>query len=191
MPTTALFRLLIDFGPVLVLFIAGRVVEFFTAITYFLVATGVAMLLSWFVERRLPLIPIGLGAFIILFGTATVLLQQSDIIIFADTIYYSVGALALGFSLWRNELILKRLFGGTFAISDTGWRILTKRWLIVFILGGVLNEAVRLGLSPEAWIDFKFYKVIFITLFGLYQFRLARQYRLPEVANSWGLRMRD
>jgi intracellular septation protein len=191
MPTTALFRLLIDFGPVLVLFVAGRLVEFFTAITYFLIATFVAMCLSWIIERRIPLIPVGLGLFVILFGTATILLQQSDIIIFADTLYYSGGAMILGLSLWRNELILKRLFAGTFAISDEGWRILTKRWLVVFIVGALLNEGVRLSLSPEAWIDFKFYKVIFITLFGLYQFRLAREYRLPEVANAWGLRQRD
>lgn len=191
MPTTALFRLLIDFGPVLTLFIAGRIVDFFTAITYFLIATAVAMLISWLYERRVPLVPIGVGSFVLIFGSASILLQESDIIIFADTIYYTVGALVLGLSLWKNELLLKRLFSGTFAISDAGWRILSVRWLYLFVAAAILNEGVRLGLSPEAWIDFKFYKVIFITLFGLYQFRLAHQYRLPNVSNVWGLRIRD
>ena len=39
-----------------------------------------------------------------------------------------------------NKPLLKHLLGGTLKLQDTGWTILTNRWIGFFIALAILNE---------------------------------------------------
>jgi len=56
------------------------------------------------------------------------------------------------------------------------------------LLAAVANEIARATISPELWIEYRFYKSIVILLFSLWQFTLTRRYRIPTESNAWGLR---
>lgn len=190
MNRTALLYLTSEFGPIFAFFIAGRLTDFYTAVGVLMGTTLISCIISWRVERHLPVIPLISALFVLVGGAVTLFTTSPDAIILADTLYYLGIASILGVSLARRTQLLKRLFHPVFAITDTGWRTLTWRWLVMLLIAALANEYVRTVAAPEFWIDYRFYKTIAITLFATYQFTLSRKYRIEGEANAWGIRIR-
>lgn len=188
MTRAALLHLTTEFAPVLAFFVAGQFFSFFVATAVLLVFTIASLVVSYWHERRLALMPIIASLFVIIPGYMTLQFTNEQFLIFGDSLFYFLMAAAVGGGLLVHSLILKTIFEATFAMHDEGWRILSMRWALVFFLAGVGNELVRIYLTPEIWVDYKFVKVIVIALFGFWQFRLARRYRIAEESNEWGLR---
>jgi intracellular septation protein len=188
MPKKAVLHLLNEFGPIMGFFIASQLYSFYTATGVLMALTIIALSMGWYFERHVPVLPIISGVFIMISGTLTLIYHTPNALIFADSLYYFLmGAVILcGLTLKHN--LLKHIFGRVFAMTDLGWYILARRWVIIFFLGGVANELVRIYATPEVWVHFKVLKVVTIALFGFYQFTLSRKYRLPEESNDWGLR---
>ncbi len=189
MTRAAIIHLLTELGPVLIFFIVGELYDFFTAVSILVVATVLALAASWLYERRLPFLAILSTIFVVVSGLITLIYKAPDAIIVADTIYYFLIAGTIGYGLLKRQLFLKWLFDRTFAMHDEGWYILSLRWLYVCSVAGVANEIVRLLCTPEFWIDYRFVKILIIAGFGMYQFRLSRQYRIAEESNQWGVRI--
>jgi intracellular septation protein len=185
----AFLHLLNEFLPVLGFFVAAQLFDFFTATSVLMALTILALSAGWYFERHLPVLPIISGVFVIISGIITVVYQEPDALIFADSLYYFGMGLTIALGLIFKVNLLKRIFARVFAMQDIGWRILALRWIIIFLLGGVANELVRQFGTPELWVNFKVLKVITITIFGMYQFTLSRRYRIPGESNEWGLRV--
>lgn len=190
MNRTSVLALIAEFGPLVLFFIAGRMTDFFGAVLVLMGSTVVAVILSWQLDRRIPWLPIISAVFVLTGGCITVLWRAPDAIIFADTLYYGSVALAIIITLLRKVLLLKVMFGTVFAISDDGWQRLSWNWFWFLLAAAAANEVARFYLLPEQWIDYRLYKSIFITLFALTQFSVSIHYRLPEVSNRFGLRIK-
>jgi intracellular septation protein len=184
----ALFHLFNEFAPVLAFFTAAQFCSFYVATGVFIISTLLALLSGWYLEKRLPVLPIISGFFVLISGFITIVHKIPDALIFADTLYYLLMGVALSIGLAFQVNILKLIFDRTFAMQNIGWLILARRWIIVFLLAGIANEIARHLLTPEIWINFKIVKVFSLTMFGLYQFTLSRRYRIPEISNYWGVR---
>jgi len=188
MNKTSIIALCAEFGPLIAFFIAGQITNFFTAVAVLMFTTIAAVSISWGLDRRIPWLPV-ISAFIVLIGGAiTLLLQIPDAIILADTIYYTLTALAIGVSLHNKTNLLEKLFGTVFALTPTGWRILAWRWCIFLILAAIANEAARHLLAPDAWIEYRLYKSLIIAIFAISQFGISRHHRIIAESNDWGLR---
>lgn len=184
----ALIQILYEFAPVVAFFIAGQLLSFSEAVLVLLVATSVSVAIAWMYHRHLPVTPLASGALVVITASITLIYNTPDAIILADTIYFwgLAGAIVVGF--WRPKHLLEHMFDKTFAISGQGWRVLSMRWFVVLFLAGIANEYVRIFYSPEFWIDYRFTKILLIAAFSMYQFKLARAYRIDGESNSWGLR---
>lgn len=188
MNRVAILYLLAELGPVITFFVLGQITTFAAAVSGLMVTTVAATILSWRLERHLPVLPI-LSCFTVLVGGAITLLYDApDAIIFSDTVYYVVVASVLAYLHWSGNLIFKKLFGRVFAMTDQGWRVLTRNWLIVLVLAAAANEVVRIFATPDFWIEYRFYKTIFIALFAASQFYVSHHYRIPSESNTWGIR---
>lgn len=181
--------LLSEFGPLVVFFIAEWWWGFFPALGVMLGATVLATLLVWYGDQRTPWFAILSTVGVLGFGLASVYWQEPGYFIISDTILDGVFAILLFGSLLWSRTLLERLFAGTFAITRRGWRILTWRWAIFFLILAVGNEYVRQWYDESVWVEYKLYSTIAILLFGCYQFTLSRRERLPDVSNAWGLRI--
>ncbi len=188
MNKTSIIALCAEFGPLIAFFIAGQVTDFFTAVAVLMATTVVAVSVSWTLDRRVPWLPVISACIVLIGGAITLLLQMPDAIILADTIYYALTALAIGVSLRGKTNLLEKLFGTVFALTPTGWRVLAWRWCVFLVLAALANEAARHFLAPDAWIEYRLYKSIIISVFAISQFGLSRHYRIIEESNSWGLR---
>lgn len=189
MNRTSLLALIAEMGPLVSFFIAGQFTDFFGAVSILMVTTFLAVGLSWRLGKRIPWLPIVSAAFVLLGGFITLYFEDPNAIIFADTLYYACIGSTLGISIYYKKPLLKKLFGSVFAITDSGWRRLTWRWCIFLLLAAAANELARNLLTPESWIDYRFYKSFIIVVFALLQFQLSAKTRLPRVSNKWGLRI--
>ncbi len=184
------FRHLInEFFPIVAFFITAQLFSFYVATATLIITTSIALGVGWFTEKRLPILPVISGFFVLISGLITIFYKAPDALIFGDSLYYLLMGTTILIGLFFKVFILKLIFGDTFAMHDLGWIILSRRWVLIFILAGIINEVARHTLTPEDWVQFKVLKIITIAIFGFYQFTLSRRYRLREHSNAWGIRI--
>jgi len=67
-----------------------------------------------------------------------------------------------GLATGRN--FLKLMMGTVFELTDEGWRILTWRWAVFFVVLAVINEIVWRNFSFNFWAGFKLFGILPLTL---------------------------
>jgi len=177
----------IEFGPVGVFFLVYYLADFPQAALALGVATLLALVLSKVVNKRVPWFAIFSGTITMITSVITYIYTAPTVLILKDTVYYFLFAGILLFGVWKERHIFEKFFGHIFALAEEGWKILERRWLVFFLIAGVLNEVVRMSLSTSEWVVYKQVVVIGFVLFGMYQFQVSMRYRLAE-ADEYGLR---
>lgn len=191
MTRRALVHFGIEFSPSFGFFIAAQLYDFFTATAILMGLATTALVVGWLIEKKLPTLPIVITAFELIAGSITLYYRLPDALIISNTIYYALFGLLLLIGLLFRVNILKRILGETFALYDRGWNLLALRWAVVLLCIAIGNEYMRLMHSPEAWVDYRFYSMLGMMAFGLYQIRLSRRYRIPEESNRLGIRIKN
>lgn len=161
----------LDFAPLLVFFVANRVADIFVATGAVMATTLVSMGIAHFRYGRIPPMLWLVGAMVFVFGTATLLLHDPAFIKIKLTVIYALLASVLVFGVATGRPLLRLVLGETFpALSDAGWRALTRNWIIFFVSLAVLNEVLRRNLSTDDWVTFKVWGVTGLTFaFALLQ----------------------
>lgn len=183
---------IIEFGPIILFFIALKIFGesgegFIIATALFTGATFLSLLFAYIRDKRIALFPVVSGIFVVLFGLTTIYFKQPYIFVIKDTIYNALFAIVLFVGLIKNKGYLKTLFASLFDMKDEGWKILSKRWMIFFVILAVSNEIIWRNFSLNVWVMYKFYATITTTIFGSYQIILTKKYRNKN-ATLWGLR---
>jgi len=184
----AAIQVFYEFAPLVTFFVAGQVLPFSGAVLALIIATAISLVIAWGYHRQVPIMPLASGVLVLTTGTLTIYFNQPNAIILADTIYFWGLAVAILVGFRQKRHILQRMFDKTFAITQVGWDKLSWRWFTVLILAGFANEYVRLTMTPEFWIDYRFTKILLLAAFSFYQFTLARRYRIEGESNKWGVR---
>lgn len=180
-----LVKLLIDAGPLIAFFVIYSRVGLMPATATLIGATLVALAASYFIERRIALMPLISAGLVAVFGGLTLWLADETFIKMKPTIVYLLFAAALLGGLALGRSFLKSLFQMAFHLTDEGWRILTLRWGLFFIAMAILNEIVWRNLSTDLWVDLKVFGFLPLTmLFALAQIPLIRSRALPEEPKS-------
>lgn len=172
--------------PLLVFFILGQYIPFLQAVAAYIFATIMTIGIIWHLQKRISFLALIFGGYIILAGSFSIWFSNPTILLLSDTLYYGVAALGVGLLSLFNINVLKKLFGSTFAITERGWTILNRRWMIVLALAGISNELVRQYGTTDDWLWFQVIRTVLIVLFATYQFTLTKRHRLPN-ATAWGV----
>ena len=174
-------KLLIDIGPLAVFFIFYSRGDLKSAIIPFLIATVIAVLFSYIMEKKIPVMPT-VGAFIILiFGGLTIYFDNEIFFKMKPTIINLLFALILYGGMIVKKPLLKFLLGAAIKLEDEGWKILTQRWISFFIALAVLNEIVWRTQSTDIWVNFKVFGILPITfIFTMTQFPLIKKYQIED-----------
>ena len=181
-----IFLLILEILPLLIFFILGQYLPFLQAVLGYILATMVTIIMVWHFQKRISYLALIFGGVIIISGSLSVWLKNPNILQMADTLYYLIGSILIYvLSLFKINF-LKVLFNKIFAISELGWKILNRRWMIVLALAGISNEIVRQWGTTDDWLWFQLLRTILILMFATYQFTLSKHYRLPTASN-WGI----
>ena len=179
-----IIKFVTDFGPLLIFFIIyfNGENDLKLAIPPFIFATLIALAVVYFLERRIPMMPLLSGILITLFGGLTIYFDNPIFIYMKPTIINILFGLALLFGKYfTNEPILKKMLGKSILLSDEGWQILNKRWMYFFFALALLNEIIWRSQSEEFWVNFKVWGILPITfIFTAFQIGLITKHKLNE-----------
>ena len=176
-----LSKIFIDIGPLAVFFIFYVRSDLKSAILPFMIATIIAVLFSYIIEKKIPIMPTA-GAFIILvFGGLSIYFDNEVFFKMKPTIINLLFAFILYGGILTDKPLLKYLLGNALKLQNEGWLILTKRWVSFFIALAILNEIIWRTQSTDIWVNFKVFGILPITfLFTLSQFRILKKYQLND-----------
>ncbi|MEE2698164.1 MAG: septation protein A [Pseudomonadota bacterium] len=179
--TPSWLRPVVEYGPLAAFFIAYYLSDLFVATASIMIATALALALSYIVERRIPMMPLITAGIIGVFGGLTLWLQDETFIKMKPTIIQAIFGTVLISGLLIKRLFLKSLMGGAWQITDEGWRILTIRFSFFFFLSAALNEIVWRTQSTDFWVNFKVFGLIGLTLiFILTQLPLLKRFPIKD-----------
>lgn len=171
----------VDYVPLAIFFLAYYGWGLMAATGAIIVASVIALALSWAIERRVPLMPLITAAVIMVFGGLTLWLNDETFIKMKPTIVQVLFAAILLSGLAFGRPLLKPLMGTAWAMDDRGWHKLTFRFGLFFLAMAGLNEAVWRTQSTDVWVSFKVFGILGLTLvFALAQTPLMRRHHLAS-----------
>jgi intracellular septation protein len=191
-------KLALDLGPLLLFFFAnakpalfepwlapiipeavqtGERAGIFVATAVFMVAIVVALLVSYGLTRRLPMMALVSAVVVVVFGGATLVFQNETFIKLKPTIIYLLFTTVLLGGLIFRKPLLAAVFDQVFHLTEEGWRKLTVRWALFFLVLAILNELVWRTQSTDTCVTFKVFGVAPLTfLFAALQYPLLVRY---------------
>ncbi|OXT02302.1 septation protein A [Notoacmeibacter marinus] len=191
-----LLKLTLELGPLMIFFFANSrgpaLAERFPALgelggplflatAAFMVATAIALSVSWLLTRKLPIMPLVSGVVVLVFGGLTLWLQDETFIKVKPTIVNGLFAFILLGGLLFGRSLLAYVFDSAFRLTDEGWKKLTLAWGLFFIVLAVLNEIVWRNFSTDFWVAFKVWGIMPITFaFTLAMLPIITRNSLPD-----------
>ena len=173
-----------DFGPLLIFFIIYFKSEnnLKIAIPPFIIATLIALLVVYFLEKRIPIVPLVSGVLITFFGGLTLYFDNKIFFYMKPTIINLLFAGVLFFGkFFTQKPLLKIFFQNALNLENDGWKILNQRWILFFLFVAILNETVWRTQSEMFWVNFKVWGLIPISfIFAVSQVPLINKYKLKE-----------
>ena len=177
----SLVKFLADFGPLLIFFIiykkSGN--DLSKAIPPLIISTIVAVVIVYFLEKKIPYVPLVGAVIISIFGGLTLYFDNPIFIYLKPTIINIMFAIILLISnKFFNKNLLKTLLQTAIVMNDYGWEKLNLRWAYFFIFLAALNELVWRTQTEELWVNFKVWAILPITLlFTIMQIPLINKYK--------------
>ena len=177
----SVYKLLIDIGPLAIFFIFYTRSGLQASILPFMVATVIAVLFSYILEKKIPIMPTVGAGIVLLFGGLTIYFDNDVFFKMKPTIINVLFAVILYGGILINKPLLKYLLGAALKLEEAGWKILTQRWIGFFIALAVLNEIVWRTQSTDVWVNFKVFGILPITfIFTMTQFPLIKKYQIED-----------
>jgi intracellular septation protein len=171
----------LELGPLAVFFIAYSKLGIYVATGALMATVIVSLVVSYSMLRRVPIMPLVTAVIVIIFGSLTLFFHNETLIKIKPTALYLMFGLALFGGMAFNKPLLPVLFDGAFQITEEGWRKLTYRWAVFFLVLAALNEIIWRTQSTDFWVGFKTFGVLPLTvLFGLAQAPLIMRYESKD-----------
>ncbi|NCA69774.1 MAG: septation protein IspZ [Sphingobacteriia bacterium] len=133
-------KLLIDFLPVLLFFIAYQLAGIYVATGVAIVATAALVGWSWLRRRHIENLHLATLALLILFGGLTFTLQDPIFVMWKPTIVNWLFAVVfLASQLIGERSLIERMMGGAVLVPRVIWTRLNLMWVGFFVITGLVN----------------------------------------------------
>ena len=178
----SLLKFVTDFGPLLIFFYfykkSGNNLSI--AIPPLIISTIVAVGLIYFLEKKIPYIPLLGGIVISLFGGLTLYFDNPVFIYMKPTIVNLIFAFSLIFGkIFMKKNFLEFFFKSAFKLNEEGWTKLNNRWAFFFIFLAILNEIIWRTQPETTWVNFKVWGLLPLTfIFTASQIPLINRHKL-------------
>ena len=175
-------KFIADFGPLLIFFTiyykSGNNLS--VAIPPLIISTVIAVAVIYFIEKKIPYIPLTGGIIISLFGGLTLYFDNPVFLYMKPTIINIIFGITLiaGKTLF-NKNFLKFFFKTAFQLDEFGWDKLNNRWAYFFIFLAILNEIVWRTQPEATWVNFKVWGILPLTfIFTALQLPMINKHKI-------------
>lgn len=151
-------KFLFDIFPVILFFAAFKLYDIYVATAVAMVATAVQIGWVWLRHRKVDNMLWASLGIILVFGGATLLLQDETFIKWKPTVLYWVFAATLTIAavVFKKNLI-RAMLEHQVALPDFVWNKLLASWIGFFGAMGIINLFVAYNFSTDAWVNFKLF----------------------------------
>ncbi len=151
-------KLLIDFFPIALFFIAFKFAGIYVATAVAMLATLVQIGWLYFKYGKVePMQWISLGI-ITVFGGATLLTHNDTFIKWKPTIlFWLMGCILIGGQLLMKKNFIKSLMSAQLSLPDEIWQKLLWSWAVFFTVKGGLNLWVAFNYDTDTWVNYKLF----------------------------------
>ena len=180
-------KLLYDFFPVILFFVAYKAYDIYVATAVIIVASAIQIGFHWLKHREVNRMHLTTALLVGIFGGITLFLRDPMFIKWKPTIVNWLFAAAfLGSQFIGEKPIVQRMMEGIYqdthqSKADNGpsnslvlpvedWRTLNMMWSVFFLVLGAINLYVVYNFSENTWVNFKLFGMLGLSLvFALLQ----------------------
>lgn len=160
-------KLLFDFFPVLLFFIAYKASgnDVYVATVVAIAATAVQIVGHWYRYRRVENMHLITFALLVVFGGATLLLQDELYIKWKPTVInWLFGLVFIASRFIGDRPIVQRMMGRAVSLPQAIWTRLNTLWSLFFVVMGFVNLYVVYNFDTDTWVNFKLFGTVGLTL---------------------------
>lgn len=157
-------KMALDFAPLAAFFVTYKLGGMYWATGVLMGLTLVTLVMSYVMTGKFAKFPLYSALLVGVLGGLTLYFQDGTFVKMKPTAVNLLFAAVLGGGLYFNRIFLKDLLGSTMELPDAAWRQLTLRWAGFFVALAVLNEFVWRSMSEEAWVNFKVFGLLGLTI---------------------------
>jgi intracellular septation protein len=158
-------KLLFDFLPIFLFFIAYKMADIYVATGVLIVVTLAQTGWIWLRQHRIEKLPLFTAGLVLVLGGATLLLKDPMFVKWKPTVVNWLFALAfVGSYFIGQKTLLERMMGGQLELPAPVWVKLTFAWAIFFFAMGVANLYVAFNFDENTWVNFKLFGMLGLTL---------------------------
>ncbi len=158
-------KLLYDFFPIIIFFIAFKLGGIYVATASAIVISLLQVIVYWFKHRRFEKMQLTTLIMIMILGGATLLFHQEIFIKWkVSVINWLFAAVCLASQWIGKKNLVQRLLGEKMSLSTEIWRRLNTFWVIYFLTLGFINLYVIYHFSTNTWVNFKLFGILGLTL---------------------------
>lgn len=147
-----------DLFPVILFFVAFKLYDIFVATAVAIAASILQILWVWWRHRQIEKMMWINLMIIIIFGGATLVLQDETFIKWKPTVLYWLFATGLLVSnvIFKKNLI-QTMMEKQMALPIPVWNQLNISWIIFFVVMGLINLYVAFNFPIDTWVSFKLF----------------------------------
>jgi len=153
-------KLLFDFFPIVLFFIAFKTYDLYVATAVVIGATVVQVAYNLIRRRKVETMQwVTLGLMVVMGGT-TLYLQDEQFIKWKLTIIECLfGSVLLGSHFVGKKTVIEKMMGANLELPSKIWSRLNFAWAMFFYTIGGVNVYVMFNYDTDTWVDFKTFGV--------------------------------
>lgn len=158
-------KLLFDFFPIILFFVAFKFYGIYTATAVAIAATLAQVGYSWIKQRKVEPMQWITLLLITVMGGLTLYFQDEQFIKWKPTVInWLFGIAFLGSQFIGQRPFVERMMSGNLELPSTVWKRLNLSWALFFISLGFANLFVIYNFDTETWVNFKLFGMLGLTL---------------------------
>jgi intracellular septation protein len=146
-----------DLFPVILFFVAFKFWGIYVATAVAIAATMVQVTWTRLKHGKVSNMQWGSLVIIVLFGGATLLLQDETFIKWKPTVLYWLAGVAFLGALGFGKNLIKAVMSEGMELPEPVWTKLCIAWGVFFLFKGTLNLWVAYNFPTDTWVNFKLF----------------------------------
>ncbi len=158
-------KLLFDFLPIVLFFVAYKLADIYVATGVLIAATLAQVGWIWLRQRQIEKLPLITAGLVLVLGGATLALHDPIFVKWKPTVVNWLFAVAFVVSRFvGRKTLLERMMGSQLELPAPVWVKLTFAWAIFFFAMGAANLYVAFTFDENTWVNFKLFGMLGLTL---------------------------
>lgn len=163
--SAAFMQLFYDFFPVIAFFVAYKLYDIYIATGVIIVAVLLQVGIHWLRTRTISRLHAISAVLVFVLGGVTLALRDELFIQWKPTVVnWLFGAVFLASQFVGKKPIIQRMLEHSADLDQASWNKLNAMWAGFFVFLGVVNLFVVYNFSENAWVNFKLFGMLGLTL---------------------------